>query len=125
MNIITLPDANISMIAGKENENTVPIRVTLFQHPEYKTNPPFYGAPYTLDVFEKEGLKQFLREQIIEKLGPLSEHHYDQISDTLIESLPPIWITMMHGWAPVIVSLAPPQQMGYNRVSLEPKPTDN
>lgn len=123
MKHVNFPESNVPLAAGKGNENTVAMRVMLCEHPDYKTKPNFYAGKFEFEDEEKA----WLRDQIASKLSSLPSNEPLQISqivDAMISVMPPLWITSMNGWCPLILSIAHPFDMGYKKVLLN-NPTDN
>lgn len=122
MNFINFPESNLPLAAGKGNENTNPMRVMICEHPDYKSNPTFYAGKFEYSPEEKAWLRGQLREKLIE-LECLPAD-ISEVLDVIMETLPPLWITSMHGWSPLILSIAHPFDMGYKKVILN-RPIDN
>jgi hypothetical protein len=121
MNFVNFPESNMPLGAGKGNENTSPMRVMVCEHPDYKSKPTFYAGKFEFSDEEKI----YLRHEILKKIMDLeSPSDISKVMDVIIESLPPLWITSMHGWSPLILSIAHPFEMGYVKKQLN-RPQDN
>lgn len=120
MNFINFPESNLPLGAGPGNENTVPMRVMVCTHPGYKTDPTFYAGKFELDDQEKAMIREAIDRSMLKANTPLTSEQLD----TIVNSLPPLWITSMHSWCPLILSVAHPFDMGYVKKQLN-RPIDN
>lgn len=124
MNFINFPESNMVLGAGDGNENTRAMRVMKCSHPGYKPGTEFMAGKFEFDDQEKE----WLRNQILLKLQELPKEELVQmtdIADAIMSVMPNLWITSMHGWCPLVLSIATPIEMGYQKVILPASPKDN
>lgn len=120
MNFVNFPESNLPLGAGPGNENTRPMRVIVLEHPDYETKPTFLAGKFEYDDAEKEALCRHIDETMSKANMPLTA---EQIG-LIVNALPPLWITSMHSWCPLILSIAHPFDMGYKKVILN-RPVDN
>jgi hypothetical protein len=132
MKHINFPESNAPLGAGDGNENTVPMRVMICEHPEYKSGTIHMAGKFEFEHEEKQFIKELfgiaLQKYYATKNPSLSAESIvidPGALDALIETLPPLWITSMHGWCPLILSIATPQSMGYVKKILPLNPKDN
>lgn len=131
MKVVDFPAANMALGAGDTNENTIPIRVMLARHPQFKSKPDFYCGKFEYETDEIEALKTHFEEVIKTVLSAIPNGTFEitqlqqSLSSAVVEKMPPIWLMSMHSWAPKVVSVFEPQQLGYERVVIPAKPTDN
>jgi hypothetical protein len=119
MNFINFPESNLPLHAGKGNENTVSIRVMVCEHPEYQSNPTFYAGKFEFSDEEKE----YIRAQMLKELLSVDDpNDLSSVLNAAMEALPELWLTSMHSWCPLILSVAHPFEMGYKKIILN-RPT--
>lgn len=121
MNFINFPESNLPLAAGKGNENTVAMRVMVCDHPGYKSKPTFYAGKFEFDEQEKAMIREAIT-RAVEDTG--ADSLTNTQLDAIVNTLPPLWITSMHGWCPLVLSVAHPFDMGYLKRQLN-RPTDN
>lgn len=125
MKHINFPESNIVMKAG-DNQNTESMRVMLSNHPGYDPDPKsklpvqFFSGKFELDAKEKLQIAETLL-----KVAANRNVHDHQLIKDLVDALPPLWVTCMHGWFPISLSVESPQEMGYEKVALPVQPIDN
>lgn len=126
MNFINFPESNMVMGSGG-NENTQAIRVIILEHPDYDQDARFYATKFEFDGNEKYQISHDILSAIAqyENDTPEVDKNDDDLLELVKSKLPNLWLKLMHGFVPVSLHVDPPWSMGYKKVILPPKPTDN
>lgn len=119
MEHINFPESNMPLMSGG-NENTVPMRVMMCTHPGYSKNTLFIAGKFQFEPEEKMAIAELIDRAMTQNNTPITA---DQLQ-LIVNALPPLWITAMHSWFPLVLSVDTPEQMGYEKKMMN-LPTDN
>ena len=123
------PEANMTLGAG-DNPNTIPLKAMQVSHPlnvDHKGEPIFsIVGKFEFEDDEKQIIRQIFYEAMKkywdEVPGARPDQDEEKFLDVFISALPPMYLTIMHGWPPIILSVAHPEKYGYRKVyNVNPK----
>jgi hypothetical protein len=124
MKCVNFSESNMPLAAGVGNENTVPIRVMLCNHPQYNSKTAFYAGKLEYDDDEKRDMRIYYLDILKKKFPNSLASELEQIVDAFIDNMLPIWCMSMHSWAPKVISVYTPEQLGYKKTIIK-NPQDN
>lgn len=149
------PEANLVMQhGGNDNTVGLKVEKCAGDPKIYKPGTEFFASRFELDDDEKKALRGHLEQALqqyyykianpeakFEGLKPLApawirnqdlEKDADGkfiidpgALDTIMNALPPVWVISMHGWAPKIISIFGPGDLGYTHVAVSHSPKEN
>lgn len=120
MKFINFPESNLPLAAGG-NENTQAMRVCVCEHPDYKPGTIHFASKWEFDDEEKYRIREAVKAKLSHILSP---EPTDEVLNAVINSLPNIWLTVMHTPPPVMITMMPPFYYGYKKMQLN-RPIDN
>lgn len=120
MNFINFTESNMPLAAGG-NENTLPMRVCVCEHPDYKPGTIFFASKWEFDPEEKYRIREAIKINLTNKnQTPPPE----EMLDIIMDCMPNVWLNVMHQPPPVMITMMPPFYFGYVKKQLN-RPVDN
>lgn len=128
MNFTNFEESNQPLGAGKGNHNTSPMRVMVTEHPDYPAGTQFLTGKFLFDDDDLIRLKQPIYEQMKKYWDstPANERSDELMMKAILAGIKevPMWVTKMHGWYPIVISMVHPFDYGHKKIIFN-NPKDN
>lgn len=123
MNYLDFPETNRTMKAG-DNPMTRSLRVAVCYHPDISDKIPFCISKWEMTEQERQRQKERFMN-ILRNFDP-SELSHEKVAEIMIQSMAPIYLSVMHGQAPVHLFAGgqSPFEFGYIVAQVGPAPVD-